>query len=207
MTLRVIRWAECRVMPWANGGGETVEIAVSPPAASFADFDWRLSSALVASAGPFSLLPGIERTLCVISEGAVDLDLNGRRVRLDRASPPFRFSGDAMVSAELLDGPIRDLNVMSRPGRAEHAVEIVELTEPRSIEAAGLVGLFVASGPAEATGGSSPILIETGDTVLAEDAAFSVAPRQGTDAPARLILIRLSKPLKYPADGVEYASR
>ena len=30
-------------MPWKNGGGETTEIAVSPPGAGLDDFDWRVA--------------------------------------------------------------------------------------------------------------------------------------------------------------------
>jgi len=37
-TARVIRAAECRSMPWKNGGGATTEICVRPPGAGLDDF-------------------------------------------------------------------------------------------------------------------------------------------------------------------------
>ena len=55
-----------RRMPWKNGGGETVEIAVSPEGAALSEFDWRISMATVATDGPFSIFPGIDRTLSIL---------------------------------------------------------------------------------------------------------------------------------------------
>lgn len=45
-------------MPWKNGGGETVEIAIFPADASVETFEWRISMATVANDGPFSIFPG-----------------------------------------------------------------------------------------------------------------------------------------------------
>ena len=39
--MRILRGADYKRMPWKNGGGETVEIAVSPEGAALSDFDWR----------------------------------------------------------------------------------------------------------------------------------------------------------------------
>jgi len=61
--MKILRSADHKRMPWKNGGGETVEIAISPQGAGLADFDWRVSMATVASDGPFSVFPGIDRTL------------------------------------------------------------------------------------------------------------------------------------------------
>lgn len=43
-----------RRMPWKNGGGITTEIAIAPPGATLDAFDWRISTARVEAAGPFS---------------------------------------------------------------------------------------------------------------------------------------------------------
>ena len=54
--MRILRAADYRRMPWKNGSGETVEVAVFPPGASIDDFDWRISIATVAAEnGAFSL--------------------------------------------------------------------------------------------------------------------------------------------------------
>ena len=60
---------EYRRMPWKNGGGSTDEIATYPRGAGLDAFDWRVSIAHVASDGPFSRFPGVERTITLL-EGA-----------------------------------------------------------------------------------------------------------------------------------------
>ena len=45
--MRTLREADYRRMPWKNGGGETIEMMVSPAGASFDTFDWRVSMAYV----------------------------------------------------------------------------------------------------------------------------------------------------------------
>jgi len=105
---------------WKNGGGETAEIVVSPPHAGFEDFDWRISTARVASDGPFSAFPGIDRVLTVIEGGPMRLSLAGVEHEVDDQSPPLAFPGDLACSATLTGGPVLDFNVMvRRPLRAE----------------------------------------------------------------------------------------
>lgn len=135
--MQIIRAADHRRMPWKNGGGETLEIAVHPPGAGLADFAWRVSMALVAVDGPFSAFPGIDRTLAILEGDGLELAVAGRDVQvLSRESRPWSFPGDAAAAARLTGGPIRDLNVMTRRGVATHAVERVLLTAPLTFGAA-----------------------------------------------------------------------
>ena len=62
MTL-LIPYAGLESAPWKNGGGSTTEIAIAPPGAGLDDFDWRISLATISEDGPFSVFPGIDRTL------------------------------------------------------------------------------------------------------------------------------------------------
>ncbi|MDX8438302.1 HutD/Ves family protein [Mesorhizobium australafricanum] len=122
--MRILRAAGYRVMPWKNGGGTTTEIAVSPHSAGLDDFDWRVSMARVETSGPFSSFAGIDRTLSVLEGDGIVLDIAGRPpVRLAAASAPLAFPGDVPTSAALINGPITDLNVMTRRGRMTHKVE------------------------------------------------------------------------------------
>jgi environmental stress-induced protein Ves len=106
--------------PWKNGGGETAEIVASPPGADFETFDWRVSTAIVAAAGPFSSFPGVDRVLAVLEGGTMILSVAGQASRLDASSAPYAFSGEAPVAARLEGGTIFDFNVMvRRPLRAE----------------------------------------------------------------------------------------
>ena len=111
-------------MPWKNGGGETVEIVVFPEGAALADFDWRVSMATVASDGPFSVFPGIDRTLSILDGEGMTLFIEDRApLRLTRDSEPLPFPADAATSATLVNGAITDLNVMTRRGVLSHRVE------------------------------------------------------------------------------------
>lgn len=123
-SMRIIRAADCKVMPWKNGGGTTTEIAVAPESASLGDFDWRISMAHVGQDGPFSSFPGIDRTLSVLTGNGIRLAFgDGETVALDRATEPFFFAADRAVDGVLVDGAIDDLNVMSRRGAWSHSVE------------------------------------------------------------------------------------
>jgi environmental stress-induced protein Ves len=114
--MRVLRAADRIATPWKNGGGVTREVAVFPPGAAMDAFEWRISLAEIAADGAFSTFPGIDRVLTVIEGQGLMLDVDGRLLALDAASPPLAFAGDAEVSARLTDGPIRDLNLMVRRG-------------------------------------------------------------------------------------------
>jgi hypothetical protein len=122
-TARVIRAAECRRMPWKNGGGATTEICVHPPGAGLIDFGWRVSMATVASDGPFSAFPGIDRTLTVLDGDGLRLTIGAAApVDLTPLSAPLAFAADAPTHATLIGLPVTDLNVMTRRGAWHHAV-------------------------------------------------------------------------------------
>jgi environmental stress-induced protein Ves len=116
----VYRAAERRFQSWKNGGGETAEIVVSPAGADFETFEWRISTAKVARSGPFSVFPGVDRTLAVLEGGAIRLEFGNEIHLLDPDSPPIAFSGALPCMADLDGDPLLDLNVMvRRPLRAE----------------------------------------------------------------------------------------
>jgi environmental stress-induced protein Ves len=137
-----IRSATYKRMPWKNGGGETTEIVVSPPGADLASMEWRLSMAIVACDGPFSVFPGIDRTLSVL-HGALDLEIEGARVGLDETSAPHFFAGDAKVEGSVVRGPVTDLNVMTRRERFTHEVNRLHLSDTQTIRSfAGTLAVF-----------------------------------------------------------------
>lgn len=101
-------------MPWKNGGGTTTEVAIEPPGATLATgFAWRISMADVMSDGPFSRFPGYDRALAILSGGMV---LQGLGAGDTTLSPHIAvtFAGENDVFCRLLDGPLRDYNVMTR---------------------------------------------------------------------------------------------
>ncbi|MFD1199278.1 HutD family protein [Brucella gallinifaecis] len=123
MGFKILKAQDHRRMPWKNGGGVTIEIAIHPIHASVDNFDWRVSTASVANDGPFSVFPGIDRTLSVLEGNGIVLDVEGAKTTLTRETPPFAFAADASSGACLINGPITDLNVMTRRGKFAHHVD------------------------------------------------------------------------------------
>ena len=99
-------------MPWANGKGSTVELLRVEREGRLI---LRLSRAMVAEDGAFSLFPGIERNLTVVS--GPGFDLVGQGVRLSaRPLVSVAFRGDVAIRAEGVLAPSEDLNVMAARG-------------------------------------------------------------------------------------------
>ena len=108
-TLR--RAAEHTAMPWANGRGVSYEVARDNDAAG--EWRWRLAIAPITEDGPFSPLPGVHRELTLIEGDGLMLMIDGTMVGCARGQV-VRFSGNSPTHAALTQGPVVDLNVMSR---------------------------------------------------------------------------------------------
>lgn len=121
----VVRGDAMRVMPWANGGGTTHEVVVFPPGAGLDDFHWRISVAEVSRDGDFSSFIGVDRVLVLIDGDAMQLTVDGVDQHLRRLQP-VTFRGESSTSCTLAGGPTRDLNVMTRRGRAAAQIELLE---------------------------------------------------------------------------------
>jgi environmental stress-induced protein Ves len=190
--LRIIRAAEGRRMPWKNGGGETVEIACFPEGAGLADFGWRLSTARVAVAGPFSLFPGVDRTLAVLTGEALMLDFaDGAEVRLEPASAPYAFPGDVPVAGTPLGGAITDLNVMTRRGAFVHRVARMEGPACLAAGAGAFALAYIVAGGAQvpAQDGRGGAALAPGDTALVAGGAVMLLP--GPEG-CRLLLVEFA---------------
>jgi uncharacterized protein len=149
-----MRWqhmtpAEARRMPWKNGLGLTLELAVEPPGATLeTGFHWRLSSAEVATSGPFSSFPGLERWLLLLEGAGFRIDFGERGcVLLDEPRVPLRFSGDWPATATLLEGPCIDLNLMVDPGCCRASLQVLHADAELPLPLApGTHLVFIAAG-------------------------------------------------------------
>lgn len=138
-------------MPWKNGGGETLEVAIFPPGASVDNFIWRVSMARVDASGPFSLFSGTDRTLAVL-EGAMNLIVANRPpVRLSPTSTAHEFPGDSSAHAEVLSA-VTDLNVMTR--RSEFSAQVDRLQQAKVVAGSGETFVLVRSKAQLASGES-----------------------------------------------------
>ena len=151
-----------KVMPWANGKGQTVEMWRQDRDGAML---WRLSRAAVVEDGDFSSFPGVDRNLTVISGPGFDLVGPGRL----RADPlqPVAFAGDVPIRAEGVAAPCEDFNVMVRRGAMRAEVAVCDGgTLP-----GGMAALF-ALGPVAVKG----IAVARHELILTDEAAAFTGP-------------------------------
>ncbi|MGB8814929.1 MAG: HutD family protein [Paracoccaceae bacterium] len=118
--MRHLTPADYRTMPWANGRGQTVEMLRVDGSDGLL---WRLSMASVVEDGPFSIFPGIERNLTVISGPGFDL-VGTVSLRCERLVP-VAFAGDVPIAAANVVGACDDFNVMTARALPRPIVQVL----------------------------------------------------------------------------------
>lgn len=114
--LTVLRAADYPRMPWKNGGGSTEEIT-RDAGEGLDGFGWRLSIADIGESGGFSRFDGYQRVITVLQGAGMHLQVDGEQSRALLPFDAFAFKGDSEVSCRLIDGPIRDFNLIYAPQR------------------------------------------------------------------------------------------
>lgn len=129
LSARLLSPADYKQMPWKNGRGSTTELAIFPLHADLTTvpFDWRISMADVVEDGDFSAFPGYDRTLVMAEGEGMELTFAGASAPtlLNGPGSGAAFSGDWLTHGRLLEGPVRDFNVMSARTRIHHECEVI----------------------------------------------------------------------------------
>jgi uncharacterized protein len=150
--MQVLRAADRVAAPWKNGGGITREVYAWPPGAGLDDFHWRVSMAEVRADGPFSVFPGVDRVLAVLN-GRLTLSVQGLGdLDLAAGAPPAVFPGDAPTVCRVVEGPVLDLNVMTRRGAACARLSLLDVNAESQIPPSGTQRLLVALDPLQVGG-------------------------------------------------------
>ncbi len=157
--IRHLSAADFRPMPWANGKGVTVEMARADGSEGML---WRLSRASVVENGPFSIFPGVERNLTVLT--GPGFDLVGEGVHLAaRPMQPVAFAGDVAVRAEGVSAPSDDFNVMTARALPRPQVRVLTVVERLIPPPGGLLAVYwpdlpvltLTDGPLDHPGGGA----------------------------------------------------
>ncbi|MDP3262231.1 MAG: HutD family protein [Tabrizicola sp.] len=131
--------ADYRQQPWANGRGTTIELYRIETGDQLL---LRLSMATVNEDGPFSLFPGIERNLTVLT--GPGFTLTGDTLRLEaRPLIPIAFPGDVPLTASDVIAPSTDFNVMTARALPRPVVRVLSQA---NLNAGGRRAIF-ALGP------------------------------------------------------------
>lgn len=111
---RLLKNQDYKKMSWKNGKGITEEIIrVNHPDSQ--EFLWRLSIADINEEGEFSIFSGYQRIITVLEGAGMLLNVDNNWSRPLLVADPFAFSGDAKVVCRLLDGQLRDFNLIYDP--------------------------------------------------------------------------------------------
>ncbi|HXK49058.1 MAG TPA: HutD family protein [Clostridiales bacterium] len=125
MEYRIIKPEEYKTMPWKNGKGVTTELFIKNAQATD-KYIYRLSMAGVTEDGEFSDFSGYDRTLIMLEGNGIRLHhSDGTMNELRTTSDIALFSGDEETHAELVNGPIKDFNVMTLRERCVSDVKIM----------------------------------------------------------------------------------
>jgi environmental stress-induced protein Ves len=112
--------AHYKTMPWKNGGGTTTELMAEGNSAA-EGYDWRLSIAAVTQSGPFSDFSGYDRSIMLVEGKGFTLEFaEAGTHHLVRSFEPLRFDGAWRTECTLIDGPVKDFNLIAR--KNVHAV-------------------------------------------------------------------------------------
>ena len=188
---RVIPANEYRRVRWRNGAGWTREIAAWP---TQDDWQWRLSIAEIEQDAPFSLFPGVERELVLLSGNGLRLRFEDGEVR--ELQPPHervRFAGERGVTGELVDGPTTDFNLMWQRGSHDAQLWHRPLVGPMVIfaEPGTTWAVHLLAGQARFADDSALCDLQAGDTALLE--AGTQRLRHVLDGGGEVLLIRLQR--------------
>jgi environmental stress-induced protein Ves len=116
----LLRYATVPEQPWRNGRGLTREL--------YAGKGWRLSVAVISTAGGFSAFPGRQRTF-VVARGRLQVSIDAT-VHHVVAGMVLRFSGEAEVSAVPEEGEAVAVNVMTDRDRCTATVRVERIDGP-----------------------------------------------------------------------------
>lgn len=109
--IKLIKKADYVQMPWKNGQGLTAQIDIFPADAVFPgnDFLWRLSSATVHAASPFSQFPGCDRYLSILKGDGLFLNK-----KILGSKEIYYFHGEEEIHGKLINNTVLDLGLIFR---------------------------------------------------------------------------------------------
>lgn len=187
MPITLLDPADYHRMPWKNGGGTTTEIALAPLPGDAGRFLWRVSIADVAQAGPFSTFAGYERLIAVVEGAGMRLTVDGVPATVRHRARAFRFSGDAVVDCALLDGPIRDFNLIVDREHAEGRLDLVPAGGSVAVPAKGVALVHALDGGVTLRTGDGEVRVPAGWTARLDALAATVAPEPGAHAVVAIV--------------------
>ena len=157
-------------------------------------FDYRISIAEIERDCAFSVFPGCDRQLVLLSGNGMTLAFDdGETLEVPPPHGRAAFAGERALHCRLLDGPTHDFNVMVRRDRYSAQVlhrplvgSMVFFAEPGVSWA-----IYLLAGGARIK--QADFVLTPGDTVLLEDDHTASAARHILDGAGEALLVRLQR--------------
>jgi environmental stress-induced protein Ves len=178
---------------WKNGGGTTTEIARD---ADRERWWWRLSIADVQRSGPFSDFTGYRRIITLLEGRGIALTFDrAPPVVLDRVYRAIAFDGGWRTECRLLDGPVRDMNLIIDDTQVAATFEVRTLEEGASLEFAACEStlLHALRGRFQARHAGQRIALRAGETLRIDDAAAARVMTTALEPHAVLAVIGITR--------------
>lgn len=185
--LRAIPRSLQRNERWANGAGSTTVLLREP---DHADWTVRVSVAKVDREGPFSELPGTQRTLVPLDAPMALRFPDGRGLAAARFGV-LHFEGSPAPTGLLPEGPTRDFNLMLRGGARGDVLPrtlVDSMMLPAAPDVRWLVYLDSGRARIDAGGGGT---LDPGDAALVADGGPGRALVEGA---GEIVLVKLWTP-------------
>jgi len=147
--IKIISPDQFKTIAWKNGQGKTTELVINS-AGTLADFDWRLSIASVLESGQFSDFSGYHRQLILLSGNGIKLTHDDKKIdqhKMDELTQPLSmavFDGASRTVGKLIDGPIKDFNVMTKQHSFKAEVKTYTQQQTASCSTAELNFIYAA---------------------------------------------------------------
>ncbi|MDR6982422.1 environmental stress-induced protein Ves [Rheinheimera pacifica] len=189
MSIEIITPEQWQTQRWQNGGGITHQLCRQDDGQGLL---WRLSIAEVASDGPFSRFDNIDRIILLLTgEGFCLHGVGDNPQVLDTPLTPFAFAGETTIHCSLVNGAVRDFNLMTRRDTMQAQLQVLTIgSAVQTLPLSPQTLLYIASGSVNAVLGAKRITLEAQQTLSLNNETGNVQ-LSSSDA-AEVIYIGLS---------------
>ncbi|NQZ10888.1 MAG: HutD family protein [Algicola sp.] len=165
--LKIIPPQQFKTIPWKNGKGETCELAINE-GGTLDDFDWRISIAGVVEDGLFSDFSGYWRNLVLIEGNGIALVHDSDHEKEAKQSTDAlksllnvaTFDGSCKTHGRLMDGPIKDFNVITKISK--YKTTVTTYNTPKAVELPSCEHCFIFSLDGEIKLSCTPTILPQG---------------------------------------------
>jgi environmental stress-induced protein Ves len=157
-----------RRIPWKNGGGVSVDIAIGE------NEIWRFGRTPITTAGPFSDYTGFDRLQVLVAGRGLVLQTPDGEIDVRRPFQPVRFAGETPIMSRLEAGPVEVVNLIGERSRVKLDLSVLDQGHSRRLGA----GIHIAYCP----GGRAVLRLDGKDHELQADVGLRIEDFDGVVA-------------------------